>query len=87
MTRLQKIVQCVERQKILEALSEDDRESLVTYCLSCRGRRRDSRMREKISKLGIEDHDRTCVSCNNICGVEDFYLIENFKFVSETFLE
>ena len=70
---------CGKSKNLRSFRSEDDKESLETYCLTCRGRRRDSRMREKISELGIEDHDRTCISCNNICGVEDFYLIRGFQ--------
>ena len=70
---------CGKTKNLRSFRSADDRESLETYCLSCRGRRRDSKMREKISVLGIEDNDRTCISCNNICGVEDFYLIRGIQ--------
>jgi len=70
---------CGKTKNLRSFRSDDGKQSLLTYCLSCSARRRDSRMREKISKLGVEDYDRTCISCNNICGVEDFYLIRGIQ--------
>ena len=70
---------CGKTKNLRSFRSDDGKESLLTYCLSCSARRRDSRMREKISKLGVEDYDRTCISCNKLCGVEDFYLIRGFQ--------